>query len=186
MLLILLGLLVVACLSLAGLWYLFTRPGQNEPVGALATTAAETIQAAITQNAAATALAQGQPHRPWSPRPPRSQSTARNAIPTAPTACEKASFIADVTIPDNTVMYPLTPFTKIWRIRNDSPCTWDERYSLVFSKGAALNQAATSPFPGKVAPGQQVTYSSTWSPRLLPALTLPTGCCARLRMCSSA
>lgn len=157
LLLILLGLLVVACLSLAGLWYLFTRPGQTEPVDALATTAAETIQAAITQNAAATALAQElTPSAEVASATPEASPLPSTPSPTAPAACGKASFIADVTIPDNTVMYPSTPFTKIWRIRNDSPCTWDESFSLVFSKGAALNQVAATPFPGKVAPGQQV------------------------------
>ena len=41
--------------------------------------------------------------------------------------CNKAEFVEDVTIPDNTRIPPATYFTKTWRIRNAGYCTWTRR-----------------------------------------------------------
>jgi hypothetical protein len=53
-------------------------------------------------------------------------------IPTStPEGCtDIAAFVADVTIPDNTVMAPNQPFTKTWRLRNDGTCTWTNQLGL--------------------------------------------------------
>ena len=46
-------------------------------------------------------------------------------LPPVNEACvDKPVFVADVTIPDNTVIAPGTTFTKTWRVRNDGNCTW--------------------------------------------------------------
>ncbi|KAL2515258.1 ubiquitin-associated/TS-N domain-containing protein [Forsythia ovata] len=50
-------------------------------------------------------------------------------------------FTQDVNIIDGTVMAPLTPFTKIWRMRNNGTVVWPQRTQLVWIGGDKLNNA---------------------------------------------
>jgi hypothetical protein len=50
-------------------------------------------------------------------------------------ACNNSLYIADITIPDGTVLRPGEDFRKIWQFRNIGSCTWDEGYALVFIGG---------------------------------------------------
>lgn len=50
-------------------------------------------------------------------------------------ACNNAIYIADLTIPDGTVLRPGEDFRKVWQIRNTGSCTWDEGYGLIFIGG---------------------------------------------------
>ena len=75
--------------------------------------------------------------------------------PPAPTACDKAQFISDVSIPDGTTLSPATSFTKTWRLKNAGTCTWTTSYSAVFSSGDAMGGTAVS-MPKSVAPGETV------------------------------
>ena len=50
-------------------------------------------------------------------------------------ACNNAIYIADLTVPDGTVLKPGEDFKKVWQIRNTGSCTWDEGYALVFIGG---------------------------------------------------
>jgi hypothetical protein len=50
-------------------------------------------------------------------------------------ACNNSIYIADVTIPDGTILKPGEDFRKIWQFRNTGSCTWDEGYALVFIGG---------------------------------------------------
>jgi uncharacterized protein YkwD len=63
---------------------------------------------------------------------------------------DSASFVADVTVPDNTKVDQGKTFVKTWRIRNTGTCTWDTNYSMVFVNGDQMNSVATIPF--KVTP----------------------------------
>lgn len=47
-------------------------------------------------------------------------------------------FIQDVNIFDGTVMAPLTPFTKIWRMRNNGTAAWPQKTHLVWIGGNKL------------------------------------------------
>src|SRR6185295_11416560 len=40
-------------------------------------------------------------------------------------ACNNSVFVADITIPDGSVLKPGEDFTKIWRIQNTGNCRWD-------------------------------------------------------------
>ena len=40
--------------------------------------------------------------------------------------CKNSAFVADVTIPDGTVLKPGEKFTKIWSVQNTGICAWDE------------------------------------------------------------
>ncbi|MCE1254871.1 MAG: hypothetical protein LWX83_15150 [Anaerolineae bacterium] len=85
-----------------------------------------------------------------------------------PVPCDRASYVADITIDDGSVMAAGTTFTKTWRLKNNGTCTWDTNYRLVFVSGDAMG-APTSGIglPAVVPPGGQVDVSVT--------LTAPTG-----------
>jgi hypothetical protein len=49
--------------------------------------------------------------------------------------CFNSKYVADVTIPDGTVMKPYEKFRKVWRIQNTGTCNWDEGFGLVLWAG---------------------------------------------------
>jgi hypothetical protein len=88
--------------------------------------------------------------------------------------CSDATFIKDVTIPEETILAPGETFVKIWRFRNTGSCTWTSDFSLVFIKGDDLDGSDTTldetvPINKKVdvsvsltAPDDEGTYVSYW------------------------
>ena len=85
------------------------------------------------------------------------------------------SFVADVTIPDDTVMEPGQVFTKTWRLKNSGDINWTEEYSLVFVEGEQLGAtspqiltetvksgATTEPSVEMQAPEVEGTYTGWW------------------------
>ena len=76
-----------------------------------------------------------------------------------PSACDKAQFIADVNVPDGTVMNPGATFTKTWRLKNVGSCAWSTSYQLVFSSGEQMGAPASAAFPKNVAVGETVDIS---------------------------
>lgn len=101
---------------------------------------------------------------PSATRPPLSPPTlAPTMTPNLPTMtptdiCDKADFIADVTIPDGTIFAPGETFTKTWRVKNIGTCVWTPSYALVFDNGSAMN-GITQSLAGNVAPGDTVELS---------------------------
>lgn len=91
-----------------------------------------------------------------SPTIPPSTNTA---VATATSNCNNADFLADVTIPDGSIMTPNQAFTKTWRFRNVGTCTWTPSYAIVFSSGNSMNGPATQALTGNVNPGQTVDIS---------------------------
>lgn len=100
-----------------------------------------------------------------------------NAPATAVACVDAATFVADVTVPDGTVLAPTTGFNKIWRLKNSGTCTWNTSYKLVHAGGHLLNAVSTAfPIGNTVAPGQTIdltinnmvspasagTYQSDW------------------------
>ena len=63
-------------------------------------------------------------------------------------------FIADVTIPDGTVLAPGAPFVKTWRVKNNGTCTWTD-YKLIFAAGNQMGGPAFVPI-GMTPPGGTV------------------------------
>jgi len=122
-------------------------------VQAAQTSAAQTVQASLSQAAPTSA-------------PAPSATLIPTLIPTAiipPTAappptvssCDKAAFVSE-TIPDDTVFAPNTGFTKTWRLKNVGTCTWTSSYALVFDSGDAMGAPAAVNLTGAVNPGQAV------------------------------
>jgi hypothetical protein len=89
--------------------------------------------------------------------PPTPQASP--ATPT-PTPCNRASYVSDVTIPDDSSITVNAAFTKTWRLKNVGSCTWTSGYQLVFDSGDQMGGPASKQLTnGTVAPGQTVDVS---------------------------
>jgi uncharacterized protein YkwD len=86
-------------------------------------------------------------------------STAPAIVPTNPSNCtDSASFVADVTVPDNTPFSQQETFSKTWRIRNIGTCVWNENYSLTFSNGEQMGAPASIPL-ASTTPNETIDIS---------------------------
>lgn len=82
------------------------------------------------------------------------------ATPATPEACvDKATFVADVTVPDYTHFDPKEAFTKTWRVKNAGNCPWTSDYKAVYSRGEALG-APVSIQLADTAPGATIDISA--------------------------
>jgi hypothetical protein len=68
------------------------------------------------------------------------------------TECGKASLVSETT-PDGTIYPPGTSFTKTWEIRNESNCTWDTSYKIVFWDGDIMGGGYVYNLPQIAPPG---------------------------------
>ena len=69
------------------------------------------------------------------------QIIVRRGIP-EPACVYRATFLGDISVPDNSPIAPNAPFNKIWSVRNDSNCAWGPgtaMRSLVFIGGTSMN-----------------------------------------------
>ena len=74
--------------------------------------------------------------------------------------CEdSAEFVADVTIPDNTIITAGAAFTKTWRIRNVGTCDWTPAYALTFIDGFELEGSKIIPITRTIVPTNTVDFS---------------------------
>jgi hypothetical protein len=68
--------------------------------------------------------------------------TATNTEVVTPTAtgvpCLAARFVADVTIPDGSVIQPNQYFYKTWRVQNIGSCIWGPNFAIVYKSGFQL------------------------------------------------
>lgn len=131
---------------------------------AIFTAAAETAAYMQTQLAASTPS----PMPTDTPTPVTPTATATNTLaPTvtsvavvgAVTSGDKAEFVSDVTVPDETQFAPAQTFRKTWRLKNIGTTTWTTSYSIVYATGNQLNGPASVNFPTDVAPGSTVDLS---------------------------
>jgi uncharacterized protein YkwD len=85
---------------------------------------------------------------------PQLTATAETPRPTnVPDCTNSASFVTDVTIPDNTTIGIGTPFTKTWRVSNTGTCIWGPDYTLAYYSEERLNAPNSVPLP-VTYPGQ--------------------------------
>ena len=109
------------------------------------------------------------PPTPTQPPPtdtPPPTATFTPALPTdtplpptnAPDCTNQASFVADITVPDESVVEAGMTFTKTWRIRNTGTCVWSAGYTLDYYAGDVLS--ATVPISMPVTlPGEMTDIS---------------------------
>lgn len=99
-------------------------------------------------------------------------------MPSATACANQISFIADITIPDDTILAAGEAFVKTWRLSNSGTCAWDTGYSLVCVSDECMGSAAAVPVRDVVSPGDTVdvsvdmtapsasgTYTATWQIR---------------------
>jgi len=131
----------------------------NESI--IATSVAETVDARETKRAQRTPRATELSPTPTPLASPTSLTT--KAPPTAPppgssniVPCYRAEYVADVTIPDGTIIAPGASFMKRWSVKNTGSCTWNSTYKFVFMDGDVLGGAYVYNFPGVAAPNDTV------------------------------
>jgi hypothetical protein len=90
------------------------------------------------------------------PATPTFTPTPTATATSLPPPCLRAQYVADVTIPDNTLLPPGAPFTKIWRLKNSGQCTWTPNFNLVFVQGNQMQGPSTQALNYEVKPGSQV------------------------------
>ncbi len=158
---LLLSILIIAAFVL-GACNLPKAPTEDELA---ATTVAETAQAVFTRAAETAAAA--------SPTTSPTAEATVTSIPTntlfptqgptatkTPVPCNRATFVKDVTIPDNSAVAPGATFTKTWRLQNSGSCAWDSGYVLLFDSGEQMGAPATSAITsGSIAPGETLDIS---------------------------
>jgi len=149
-------LAAVICLTLV---LASCAPASNESV--IATSVAETVAAQETERAAITPS----PTRLSATLTPLTSPTplSTRVPPTAPppgssniVPCYRAEYVADVTIPDGTIVSPGASFMKRWSVKNTGSCTWNSSYKFVFMDGDVLGGAYVYNFPAVAAPNQTV------------------------------
>jgi len=98
--------------------------------------------------------------------PPPATSTPVTSTPgpitptVPPSTCDKVQFVADVNIPDGTIMQPGAQFTKRWDLKNIGTCTWKkDTYQLVFFSGQQMGGQAAQVFKDDVPVGKTVRVS---------------------------
>ncbi len=95
--------------------------------------------------------------------PPPTLATFPAAIPTTgggstANGCNNAAYVADVTIPDGTVIKPGASFTKTWTLLNTGSCPWTTAYKIAYFSGDSMGGSAAA-VPASVAPGGQANMS---------------------------
>ncbi len=93
------------------------------------------------------------------PPPPTPQTPPPTAQTVPPSSCDKAQFVADVTVPDGTVMAPGQTFRKTWSIKNVGNCPWTKSYQLVFFSGERMGGPTSASFAETVAVGTTFKFS---------------------------
>jgi hypothetical protein len=176
--------MAAAMLLLAGC----NLPGQQatpttDP-GLVYTQAAQSVAATLTQAAVGTPVGAstptGAPVNPSATYPPTntplpsltplpSTTPVPPTATTVPTPCDRAEFVDDITIDDNTEIPAGTTFVKTWRLRNTGSCTWTSSYALIFYSGEAMSGPAASPLTSaSVPPGSTIDISVTLIAPLTP------------------
>ncbi len=69
-----------------------------------------------------------------------------------------AAFVADITIPDDTVIQPGESFTKTWRLKNSGTRAWGAGFTIEFAGGVLMSAETSYPLPA-AQPGQEVNVS---------------------------
>jgi len=93
------------------------------------------------------------------PAPEPTPEATSTPTPELTQCTDRASFVTDVTVPDDTNLKGGTPFQKIWRVVNAGTCSWDGSYALVFAGGERMGVASPANLHGSVAPGATVDIS---------------------------
>ena len=136
------------------------------------TQVAATVIAQLTQNAALTPSATPTPTATATLMPTETPTatlgTEMDATSTpsvvkvaATPSSDNSIFVADLTIPDNTIVKSGTTFTKTWRIKNTGQNVWKKgAYRLMYLEGMkAAGDAIVVKMPYSVRPNETIDFS---------------------------
>lgn len=85
-------------------------------------------------------------------------SPLQEAVLHTPTASgDNAAYVADLTIPDGTILHPGQVFTKVWEVQNTGAQAWNSRYHWQFEAGTPMGTVLSVPVP-VAPPGETVTF----------------------------
>ena len=135
---------------------LLSACGSQAPEATATAAATETLAATSTVPATET-LATTEVTATTSPEA-GTVTPAATRPPNPPDCTNSASFVADVTIPDNTEIVGAESFTKTWRIMNTGTCIWASDYTLSHYSDEIMNAPASVPLP-VTFPGQTADIS---------------------------
>ena len=108
---------------------------------------------------------EGPPTMFAAPSPIITQTSQASLSPTHPnrqatiTACDRAEFLGDITIPDGSILTPNFEFIKSWRVKNTGGCTWTNNYHLIYARGNPMNNKGSIPLQDTIAPGETAEIS---------------------------
>lgn len=166
-----LGLLLAGVLLSSACGTARTESTPTEDAGLLQTQAVATF----SQNLTETSWAQPSSTATLTPAPSPTATSSPAVTNTAPvqatilvvptSSCNGLTFVADVTVPDNTKMSPGQKFTKTWKVKNSGTCDWENGFQFRFIGGEAMS-GITLKLEKTVKPGAETELSV--------ALTAPT------------
>ncbi len=90
--------------------------------------------------------------------PSPTQMSATTPVPPGASG-DRAIFVADVTIPDGSVIAPGATFKKTWKLQNAGSATWTTSYSFAYLSGEKMGTITSVPLTQSVAPGAQIEIS---------------------------
>ena len=93
---------------------------------------------------------------------PTATTDSSGSDDTEPECTLDGAYVADVTVPDNTVFDPGAAFTKTWKLLNDGTCTWPSGTLLMYVSGDTMSSPASVAAP-QLAAGAQSNISVNFS-----------------------
>jgi len=135
---------------------------------AIMTEVAQTISAELTEVALLTpsptatvpptATPQPLPTQALPPAPTSPSGTG--ILPTLPAASpDNATWISDVTVPDDTLFAKNSKFTKTWKVENSGTTTWNSNYALIYIDGTPIPENTVISIVNEVKSKVQVELS---------------------------
>lgn len=73
--------------------------------------------------------------------------------------CLEMRFVADITIPDGTIIQPSAFFYKTWRVQNVGRCSWATGFAIVYHSGFQLDGTSPTYLGVRINPGQYVNLT---------------------------
>jgi hypothetical protein len=133
---------------------------------AIMTEVAQTISAELTQVALLTPSPTATVPPTATPQPlptqalPPAPTSPSGQIPTLPAASpDNATWIADVTVPDDTLLAKNSKFTKTWKVENSGTTNWNSNYALIYIDGTPIPENTVISIVNEVKPKVQVELS---------------------------
>lgn len=93
------------------------------------------------------------------------------STPTPAGGCmDSAQYVADVTLPDGSIVTADAPLTKTWRVKNTGTCVWDRRYAIAFVDGTLFSAYDAFTLSISAAPGETVNISISMRGPIYPGV----------------